>query len=109
MKIDFEAIVPTDLEAYLGGEGLFQARIYTDGVNKILRGSLKPGASLGLHTHEGNCEIIYVLSGTGKVEYEGEMEALAAGSCHYCPQGKTHRLINDGKEDLEVFAVIPRQ
>ena len=26
--------------------------------------TLRPGASTGLHTHEGNCEIIYVVSGT---------------------------------------------
>ena len=44
--------------------------------NKILLGTLEPGASIGLHTHETNSEIIYILSGKGKVLFEGEYELV---------------------------------
>ena len=62
--------------------------------------TLEPGASIGLHTHQGNSEIIYILSGTGKVLYDGAYETLVPGACHYCPEGHEHSLINDGKDEL---------
>ena len=85
------------------------ARMYTDGDNKIMRGKLEPGCSIGLHTHEGNSETIYILSGTGKVLYDGEYEPVSAGSCHYCPRGHAHSLINDSDGDLVFFAVVPER
>ena len=81
--------------------------MYTDGDNKIMRGKLEPGSSIGLHTHEGSSETIYILSGTGKVLYDGEYEPLSAGSCHYCPQGHAHSLMNDSEGDLIFLAVVP--
>ena len=72
-----------------------------------MRGKLEPGSSIGLHTHEGSSETIYILSGTGKVLYDGEYEPLSAGSCHYCPQGHAHSLMNDSDGDLIFLAVVP--
>ena len=51
--------------------------------------------------------MIFILSGAGKVLCDGEYESLSAGSCHYCPKGHEHSLINDGTEDLEILAMIP--
>ena len=70
-------------------------------------GTLEPGASIGLHTHETNSEIIYILRGKGKVLFEGEYELVSAGLCHYCPQGCSHSLINDSDDNLTFFAVVP--
>ena len=84
-------------------------RIYNDELGKIMKGRLIPGASIGLHTHETNSEIIYVLEGQGKVLYDGAYETLSAGSCHYCPKGHAHSLINDSTADLVFFAVVPEQ
>ncbi len=74
-----------------------------------MRGRLVPGASIGLHTHETSSEIIYILQGSGKVLYDGEYEPVRTGTCHYCPKGHAHSLINDGNEDLTFFAVVPAQ
>ena len=90
------------------GEKTTYARMFVDGNNRIMRGRLEPGASIGLHPHQGSSEIVYVLSGTGKALYDGGEEALAPGGCHYCPEGHTHSLVNDGGEDLIFFAVVPR-
>ena len=65
-----------------------------------MRGRLVPGASIGLHTHETSSEIIYIFQGSGKVLYDGEYEPVRTGTCHYCPKGHAHSLINDGNEDL---------
>lgn len=36
-------------------------------------------------------------------------ETVSAGGCHYCPKGHTHSMINNSKEDIIFFAVIPEQ
>ena len=109
MKIQFDRMNDTVLEKFNGGEGRLVAKMYNDGKTKILRGLLAPGHTVGLHTHVTSSEIIYILEGTGKVLYDGIYEPLSAGSCHYCPKGYAHSLINDSEEDLIFFAVIPEQ
>ena len=63
MVIDFEKIAEAHLEGFKGGQGKLDTRNYLDDKVKIMYSTLRPGASTGLHTHEGNCEIIYVVSG----------------------------------------------
>lgn len=108
MKIEFAKMEEKLLPNFKGGEKHLGMRMFDDGACKIMRGRLEPGASIGLHTHEGNSEIIYILEGSGKVEYDAGVETLAAGDCHYCPEHHTHRLINDSSEDLTFFAVVPQ-
>lgn len=31
---------------------------------------------------------------------------MLPGTCHYCPQGHSHSLVNDGTEPLSVFAIV---
>lgn len=74
-----------------------------------MHGVLEPGASIGLHTHENSSEVIYILSGSGKVQYDGAYECVSTGDCHYCPKGHAHSLINDSDAELIYFAVVPNQ
>ena len=108
MIIDFSAIEEQVTPNMRGGEGVTAMRIHANADNKIISGRLEPGSSIGLHTHQGNSEVIYILSGAGKVLCDGVYEAVEAGSCHYCPQGHAHSLINDGPEELRFFAVVPQ-
>ncbi len=107
MLINFEQIPESIIPHMRGGEGQVVAHMFTDSCNKIMKGFLAPGCTIGLHTHDTSSEIIYVLSGTGKVLYDGQYEPLSAGSVHYCPKGHEHSLINDGDGDLTFFAVVP--
>ena len=109
MLIEFEKMEETVIPHFLGGEGSVRAKMRVDALGKILHGVLEPGSTIGLHTHDTSSEIIYILSGKGKVLYDGEYESLSAGSCHYCPKGHTHSLINDSGALLEFFAVVPIQ
>lgn len=109
MLIDFSKVEEQVIPRFLGGEGTIHARMRVDELGKIMRGTLEPGSSIGLHTHETNSEILYILEGTGKVLYDGAYEPLHAGSCHYCPKGHSHSLINDSGANLEFFAVVPNQ
>lgn len=109
MLIDFNAMEETVIPHFQGGEGDFRAKMRVDELGKILRGVLEPGSTIGLHTHDTSSEIIYILAGKGKVLYDGVYEPLSAGSCHYCPKGHAHSLINDSDALLEFFAVVPLQ
>ena len=109
MLIDFNGIPETVVPHMRGGEKEVILRKYQDERGKIMRGKLIPGATIGLHGHESSSEVIYILSGTGKVLYEGEYEPLTPGACHYCPKGKGHSLLNDRDADLEFLAIIPEQ
>ncbi len=71
MVYDLINETPEVLPHFKGGEGEFIAAIHFDGLNKILRGTLPPGATIGRHTHEDDSEIIYILSGHGTVDDDG--------------------------------------
>ncbi len=109
MIVDFNKIEEQRLERFKDGEGSLLARMYFDGTNRIMKARLEPGSSIGLHTHDTSCEVIFIIKGNGSVLYEGERIALSEGDCHYCPKGHTHSLINDSDAILEFTAVVPAQ
>ncbi len=109
MLIDFPAMERESLPNFLGGEGELRAKMVADEKNRILHGILPPGSSIGYHSHDTSSEIIYILSGTGKVKVDDGEEPLKPGDCHYCPKGHAHSLINDSDGELEFFAVVPQQ
>ena len=108
MKILFNEMNDTVLEHFQGGDGRFVAKMFNDGTNKILRGRLEPGCSIGMHTHNGSSETIFVLSGEGKMYLrDGGVETLLPGDCHYCPEGEGHSFRNESDTDLIFCAVVP--
>ncbi|MEG2769431.1 MAG: cupin domain-containing protein [Oscillospiraceae bacterium] len=109
MIIDFKSVPETTHKNFNGGEKSTILKIFNDDKNKIMYGKLESSASIGLHKHENNSEILYVLKGNGKVLYNGEYEKVSEGICHYCPKGDSHSLINDSENDLIFFAVVPQQ
>lgn len=106
MIIDYDKVEEKAIPNFKGGEKTFNVKMFTDENNKIMMGRLEAGASIGLHTHEGNSEIILISEGKGKVLYNGEYLPLKTGDVHYCPMGQEHSLINDSNEDLKFFAVV---
>lgn len=106
MIIKYNEIEEKVMPNFKGGEKVFNVKMFTDENNKIMQARLEPGASIGLHTHTENSEIIFVLDGKGKVLYNGESFAINKGDVHYCPMGNEHSLINDGDKDLKFFAVV---
>lgn len=109
MIIDFNNIKEEAIPEFKGGDLQFNVKAYSDGLNKIMKGRLEPGASIGTHTHEGNSEVIFVISGNGTAVCDGKEEHLSAGMCHYCPKGSTHTLRNTGACSLEFYALVPQQ
>lgn len=63
MIIDFEKTEEKVVENFKGGNGKLIMRAADDGKVKIMRNILTPGSSIGMHTHEGNCEVMYIIKG----------------------------------------------
>jgi mannose-6-phosphate isomerase-like protein (cupin superfamily) len=110
MLIDFNKISENITPNFRGGEKNFISKVYADNLNKIMLDRLEPEASIGMHSHDTNSEIIYIISGNAKCLYDDTEEILNDGSCHYCPKGHSHSLINlSSDEDLVFFAIVPEQ
>ena len=116
MKIDFNKMELSVLKNFKGGDKDFKANMFFDGTNRIFKGILEPGASIGIHTHEDSCEVIFILEGKGTIlekEPDSTMEIVnpvSSGDCLYCPKGHTHSLRNTSEHgDLVFFAVVPKQ
>ena len=109
MILDFSSMEETIIKNFKGGEKELYAKMFDDGRNRILYGTLEPGASIGLHEHTTNSEIIYFLEGTGKIIFDGKTFPVQKGECHYCPSDHSHSLINDDSSPLVFFAVIPEK
>ena len=108
MMLDFQAAEAAVVPHFKGGEGQAVVRkAVEDEMGRVLTLELPAGSSIGLHTHEGNCEIIHVLSGSGVCHDDGQDVALRAGMTHYCPEGHSHGIDNDGAEPLVLLAVLP--
>ena len=115
MIIDFEKMDVTILPEFKGGEKEFAANMFFDGINRIFKGRLIPGASIGMHTHDDSCEVIFVLEGKGTIvekEAGSDVETakkVKAGDCLYCQLGNSHSLRNTEEEgDLVFYAVVPK-
>lgn len=108
MIIDFKNLQPNVVNNMRNGEGSVQLIKYSDDVNSIVRITIKKGSSIGWHIHEGDQEIIYVISGKGICIEDDKEYELFAGLSNYCAKGKNHSIKNIYDEDLELFAVITK-
>ncbi len=54
------------------------------------------------HSHPNGEEVIYLLSGNGRVWIDGDVGLVQAGSAVLFPQGKPHMLQNTGNELMKV-------
>ena len=71
MIIKLDEIPVSHLPEFKGGQKEFAAHMFFDGTNRIFKGCLIPGASIGMHTHQDSCEVIFILSGNGLINEKG--------------------------------------
>ncbi|WPP49180.1 cupin domain-containing protein [Catalinimonas niigatensis] len=55
------------------------------------------------HSHPKSEELIYIITGSGKVMIEKEVGEVRAGSAILFEQGKIHMLKNTGKTEMKVI------
>lgn len=69
--------------------------------------TLPPGSSIGYHTHEGDSESYYILSGQGTyINNKKEEVEIFANDVTFTADGEGHSIINTGKERLVLIAMI---
>ena len=70
---------------------------------------IPPGkAACPFHSHRGQEEMFFILSGSGTLRYGAERRRLRAGDVICCPTGgpeTAHHIINDSTEDLRMLSV----
>lgn len=66
---------------------------------------LRPGVTIGEHTHIGDSEIVYILEGSAECIDDGVRKELSAGDCMMTADGHSHSIMNTSDKDL-VFAAI---
>lgn len=112
MIIDFKNMDTTVLPNFKGGEKELAANMFFDGTNRIFKGTLTPGATIGMHTHDGSSEVIFIIEGEGTIverkpeSSEETASPVSAGDCLYCPEGHSHSLQNTSKEGNLVFYAV---
>jgi mannose-6-phosphate isomerase-like protein (cupin superfamily) len=67
---------------------------------------IKPGCSIGLHSHDQEEEIYYILKGQGVVVDNGIRQEVDEGDVVLTGGGASHSIENVSDEDLEVLAII---
>jgi len=99
-------------EKMRGGEGIvnvihllnkedFAARIRLCG-----RLVIPPGASIGMHQHDGEDEIYIIEKGAGMLDDGKTNTPVAAGDAILTGRGDSHSIRNSGTDDLVILAVI---
>ena len=107
MTVDFNNIEEDIIPNFLNGDGSVAGKMFVDDAGKILVARIGKGSSIGLHRHETNYEVEFVVQGKAKCTCDGVVEILEPGMCHYCPNGSQHIMESIGDEDLVLYCVVP--
>ncbi len=68
--------------------------------------SLEKGCSIGSHTHTGETEYYYILSGKGTVVEDSGTKQVSPGDLVVTGNGESHSIRNSGEETLRFIALI---
>ena len=83
-----------------GSEGI----IKTESLNMGITEFSKEKTSLA-HKHAVD-EALYIISGRGSVEVDGETHSIKTGDYIYVPRGSSHTIITDKNSKLRIFFVF---
>lgn len=95
-----------------GGEGIIEVINFFDEIDFAGMGRLygisviRPGCSIGKHTHSGEQEAYYFLEGEATYNDNGSEVILYPGDLSICRDGEFHAIRNDGNSDLRYIALI---
>ncbi len=90
-------------------ERFFLRDVVTAALNPALsvhRGRIEPGGEIFPHTHEGQTETFYILSGEARCTMGDRHQSVTAGNCCVAPSGVVHGLKNHGDAPVELLALF---
>ena len=96
-----------------GGEGTYFLRTlmqkeFDSPISYIREIVLPSGSSVGIHKHEGDEELYYIVSGKGVMTVDNEQQPVRSGDVVLTKSGSSHGLRNSGDQDLKFFVVCAR-
>ena len=104
---------PTILEHFKGGEGHLEKYSILNGAEEMYnkgrvfdRIVLQPGCEIGRHTHTGDIEVMYIISGHGKCMNGDMEEEIGPGSVIYVDDGDDHHMWTVGDEPMIFVALV---
>ena len=87
----------------------FLRDVVTSASNSALsvhRGRIEPGGEIFPHTHDGQTETFYILSGSAICTMGSKKSVVTAGQCCVAPSGVSHGLKNEGDEPVELMGLF---
>lgn len=99
-------------EKMRGGAGsvtirhFFQQADFAAKVRLCAEMTVPPGASVGVHQHNGEDEVYIIVKGSGILDDGKTKERVVAGDAILTGRGESHAIGNDGSEPLVLIAVI---
>lgn len=106
MTVDASQVSPVENPRVRGGEGSVFSRPFIEKAHPgspiaaIALNRLPPGASIGLHRHDGEEDFYICISGVGIVNDNGVERPFHPGVFQITRSGETQALRNIGTEDL---------
>ena len=106
-----QTVSPTPINAVRGGQGiLFQQILVEDrpgsSIRAVVVNRLLPGCTVGLHTHHGEEDFYYCLSGEGVVVDNGTEHPFTPGTLQITRDGESQAVRNTGAQDLVLLAAL---
>lgn len=68
--------------------------------------TLEPGCGIGLHEHQNETELFYVMEGEADYQDNGVLQHVQAGDVTICPPGESHSITNNGSAVVRLVALI---
>ncbi len=100
------------IEGMRGGKGTVAVKHLLNPDELLGKGRLfaentvPPGASIGLHRHEGDIEAYYITQGSGIYYNDDERFAIKAGDLTFVDDHHQHSIENTGETPLVFIALI---
>ena len=111
MIINVNKIVPEAAEEVSGGIGTVQAHKLLDffpgsAIKSVGLVRLEPGASIGPHSHNGEEDFYFCISGTGIVIDNGQEHSFTPGVLQITRDGETQAIRNNGETELVFLGAL---
>ena len=109
MKLNFDNIPKTEVVNMRGGRGsVYMQKVFPtlEHTKVYALITIPTGASIGVHTHHGDEEIVTCIKGKGVLVIDGKRYDFLPNDISLCKEGRNHSIENNSEEDLIILAVI---
>ncbi len=95
----------TDIFKETKKNAYFRKVLFTGKKTQLVVMDIKPGGDIGEETHKHVEQILFFLSGKGKVVLNGKAKPVKAGEVVVVTPGTKHNFINTGPKSLKIYTI----